>query len=250
MANLAMTAQEYARLKKAERAYFLEAIERSARLIFSRDVAIAARDEYRQALDMRLISEGTYFAQKFFQAFFSLSTLFFVLGTSIFLPYVIMWDIPSPPRDTRIVLWFILILALRSLYICIRIGAGHVVGDYGKFRAYMLKNRQEVQANWEEKCRTINRLNAQIEDEEQCIIPAAYRHAAGELLYIVKSGQASDMEGAIREYRHAVEMRILLQKLEEIQRQNAEIKEQLWEMQRDQAMLEGLMELHFIYHHR
>ena len=181
MANLAMTAQEYARLKKAERAYFLDAIERSVRLIFSRDVAIAARDEYRQALDMRLVSEGSYFAQKFFQAFFSLNTLFFVLGTSIFLPYVIMWDIPSPPRDTRIVLWFILILALRSLYICIRIGAGHVVGDYGQFRAYMLKNRQEVQANWEEKCRTINRLNAQIEDEEQCIIPAAYRHAAGEL---------------------------------------------------------------------
>ena len=114
----------------------------------------------------------------------------------------------------------------------------------------MQKNRQEVQANWEEKCRNIDKLNAQIEDEEQCIIPAAYRHAAGELLYIVKSGQASDMEGAIREYRHAVEMRILLQKLEEIQRQNAEIKEQLWEMQRDQAMLEGLMELHFIYHHR
>ncbi len=250
MSDYALRAKEYAKEERARRALLIEQTEKSVQLIFSRNAAAQARDNCRQALNTELLSDGGYIAKEIARALVSRNTLFFLVGSCILL--LPIWATFDLQMDTTsmVVCWLLLMLATRILFVLICLKLSGELENYGRFRTYMEKNRATVQEEWEEKCKEVDALNAKLADPEYCNISADYQHAAGSLLYYIKSEGASSINEAIRCYKTDVNNRENREKLDKIIRQNQEIQESVYETQRNQALLEGLMVYHTFFQHR
>lgn len=249
MADLTISAKEYARFKQAERTYLIQKTEDSVRLIYSRDAAIEARNTYREALDTKLVSDDAYAFRCYMRELFSINTLFLLLGSCVMLPPIIVWDIQMHV-NVRIAVWFLLLITLRSLFICMRLIRSGELERYAKFRDYMLNNRHVVQHDWEMQCSQIKELNAKIADEEQCNIPSDYQHVAGTLLYYIKSGGAESIGEATRRYDDDQRYEATQRQLDAIRRESEEIRDEVYRTQRNVDILEGLLALDYFSRNR
>ncbi len=250
MTDYALRAKEYAKMERELRAILIEQTEKSVQLIFSRNAAAQARDNFREALNTELLSDGAYAAKEVARELFSLITLFFLVGSCILL--LPIWATFDLRMDTTsmVVCWLLLMLVIRILFILTRLNTSGELAYYRRFRSYMEKNRATVQKQWEEKRKEVDALNAKLADPECCNISAEYQNVAANLLYYIKSEGASSIQEAIRSYKADVASGEAMRKLDWIAQQVQNIQESVNETQRNQSVLEGLMVYHTFFQHR
>lgn len=236
----------YAAYRQEERMWFLERLNESVRMLYRRDMLLNVREQYRKALSIKLMSDSEYMMSEFTKAMLSRETFFLILGLMVPTVAVAFNELAGAGRVMTIAGVAIIVLALRGLYVLLTLDRKHKLTDYAKFRTYMEQNRAEVERELAQSEDMIRALNAQIADERQCIIPAAYHDAAGELLYIARSGLASDMQTAISTYEHQRDMDEIKGALGDIQAQNEQIRQDIWNAERDQNVFNTLLMLHLM----
>lgn len=238
--------RDRAAYRQEERMWFLERLDESVRMLYRRDMLLNVREQYRKALSMKLMSDSEYMMSEFTKAMLSRETFFLILGLMVPTVAVALNELEGVGRIMTITGVAIIVLALRGLYVLLTLNRKHKLTDYTKFRTYMEQNRDEVERELAQDEDMIRALNAQIADERQCIIPAAYHDVAGELLYIAKSGLASDMQTAISTYEHQRDMDEIKGALGDIQAQNEQIRQDIWNAERDQNVFNTLLMLHLM----
>lgn len=238
--------RERAAYRQEERMWFLEKLNESVRMLYKRDILMNVRAYYKKALNMRMMSDSEYMMSELVKAMLSRETFFLLLGVLVPMVLATFAALEGVSRVMTIAGTIIVVLALRTLYVMLMLNRKHKISDYAKFRKYMKQNRDEVERELAQSEDMIRSLNTQIADERQCIIPAAYHDVAGELLYIAKSGLASDMQTAISTYEHQRDMDEIKGALGDIQAQNEQIREDIWNAERDQNVFNTLLMLHLM----